>query len=99
MILPVVLPSEAELTQFCQERRIRKLSLFGSVLRSHDFRADSDLDVLVEFEPDAHVGWNIVTIQDELSALLGRPVDLNTPASLSPYFRQRVLDSALALYG
>ncbi|MBL8153480.1 MAG: nucleotidyltransferase domain-containing protein [Anaerolineae bacterium] len=99
VFLPVVLPAEAELARFCQERRIRKLSLFGSVLRGGDFHADSDLDVLVEFEPDAHVGWNIVTIEDELSALLGRAVDLNTPTSLSPYFRQKVLDGALVLYG
>lgn len=56
------------------------------------------MDVLVEFEPGARVGLAFITMQDELSELLGRKVDLNTPACLSPYFRKEVLDEAEVLY-
>ena len=63
-----------------------------------DFRPDSDIDVLVEFAPDAHVGWEIVTIADELSELLGWPVDLRTPMELSRHFRRQVLDDAQVIY-
>jgi predicted nucleotidyltransferase len=71
--------------------------LFGSALRD-DFRADSDVDVLVEFDP-AHIpGLEFFSMQDELSAMLGRKVDLNTPKFLSPYFRDEVLAEAEVLY-
>ena len=83
---------------FCRRHRIRKLSLFGSVLRG-DFRSDSDIDVLVEFEPDAVVGLlRLASMEIELSEMLGRKADLRTPAELSPYFRQSVLDSAEVQY-
>ena len=84
------LPRDA-IARFCRQHYIRKLALFGSVLRD-DFGADSDVDVLVEFEPGRVPGLAFFTIEDELSQLLGRKVDLNTPQFLSPYFR----DSALA---
>jgi len=86
-----------QILEFCHRNRIRKLALFGSVLRD-DFRPDSDVDVLVEFEPGARVGLSFFRMQDELSAILGRPVDLNTPASLSRYFRDEVLANAEVLY-
>jgi predicted nucleotidyltransferase len=86
-----------EIARFCEKHHIRKLSLFGSVLRE-DFRPESDVDVLVEFEADAHVGWEFVGMQDELSEILGRKVDLNTAGFLSRHFRQKVLDSAQVLY-
>jgi hypothetical protein len=89
--------SSEAIAQFCKQHQIRRLALFGSVLRN-DFKADSDIDVLVEFEPDAIIGWKFVTIADELSLLLGRAVDLNTPDMLSRYFRDRVLREAVALY-
>ncbi|WP_083637023.1 nucleotidyltransferase domain-containing protein [Leptolyngbya sp. 'hensonii'] len=74
---------------------MRKLSLFGSVLRG-DFKPDSDIDVLVEFEPGKTPGFAIVTMQQELSELLGgRAVDLRTPQELSRYIR--VLAEALVL--
>ncbi len=92
----IALPTEA-LIDFCQRHHIRKLALFGSVLRD-DFRPDSDVDVLVEFEPGHAPGWEFVSMQDELSAILGRPVDLNTPGFLSRHFRQRVLDNAQVIY-
>lgn len=85
------------IAEFCRRNHIRKLSLFGSVLRD-DFGPESDVDVLVEFEPGTRVGWSIVTMQDELSAILGRAVDLRTPAELSRYFRQQVVDGAEPLY-
>lgn len=96
MNLPISLPA-AHIAEFCQRYQIRKLALFGSVLRA-DFRPDSDVDMLVEFEPDAHVGWEFIDIQDELSLLLGRSVDLHTPKSLNPYFREKVLQSVQVLY-
>ena len=86
------------LAAFCRRHRIRRLALFGSVLRD-DFRPDSDVDVLVEFAPDHPVGLiRLAGIERELSALLGRRVDLRTPADLSPYFRREVLDAADVQY-
>jgi len=70
------------LTEFCQRNHIRKLSLFGSILRD-DFRADSDVDVLVEFAPGHVPGLRSFALESELSLLLGRKVDLNTPDFLS----------------
>lgn len=78
---------------FCERNHIRKLSLFGSVLRD-DFGPTSDIDVLVEFDPEHVPGLDFLTMQDELSEILGRRVDLNTPNSLSPYFRNKVLAEA-----
>lgn len=94
--LPIDLP-EAEIYQFCQQYYIRKLSLFGSVLRD-DFTPQSDVDVLVEFELGKTPGLAIVKMEDELSYLLGRVVDLRTPSDLSRYFRDRVLQEALIVY-
>ena len=81
----------------CRRWGIRRLALFGSVLRG-DFRQESDVDVLVEFEPGATPGFGLVTIQDELPEILRRDVDLHTPASLSKYIRDQVLRDARAMY-
>jgi predicted nucleotidyltransferase len=87
-----------KIAEFCQRHHICKLALFGSVLRD-DFRADSDVDVLVEFEPASRVGLiRLAGIELELSELIGRKVDLRTPADLSRYFRQEVLESAEVQY-
>lgn len=86
-----------QLESFCRRNRIRRLSLFGSVLRE-DFNPESDVDVLVEFEPGARTGLAFFRMQDELSELLGRRVDLNTPDSVSKYFRDRVLAEAEVQY-
>ncbi|OGO38844.1 MAG: hypothetical protein A2147_08200 [Chloroflexi bacterium RBG_16_57_8] len=67
----------------CRRHHIIRLSLFGSVLRE-DFRPGSDVDVLVEFEPGKTPGFSFIDIQDELSNMIGRKVDLNTPGDLSP---------------
>lgn len=87
-----------KVVRFCRQHHIQKLALFGSVLRD-DFRPDSDVDVLVEFEPD-HVPslFRIVEMEFELSQILGRKADLRTPEDLSRYIRQRVLDSAEVQY-
>ncbi len=82
-----------EIAAFCRRHHIRRLTLFGSVLRD-DFRDDSDVDVLVEFEPGHVPGWEIVSMEDELSQILSRKVDLHTPAELSRYFRDEVLAEA-----
>ena len=82
---------------FCRRNHIRKLAFFGSVLRD-DFTPKSDVDILVEFEPGHTPGLAFITMQDELSDILGGNADLNTPACLSPYFRQEVLDEAQVLY-
>jgi predicted nucleotidyltransferase len=90
------LPIEpAALAQICQSHHIRRLALFGSVLKGTD-RPDSDIDLLVEFEPDKTPGFlGLAAIEDELSELLGgRKVDLRTPHDLSPYFRDEVMRTA-----
>lgn len=79
---------------FCRQHGIRKLSLFGSVLRD-DFRPDSDVDVLVEFEPELPITlFDVVRMEHALSELVGRQVDLRTPQDLSRYFRDEVIAEA-----
>ena len=94
----VEFPSQP-VAEFCRRNRIRRLSLFGSVLRA-DFRPDSDVDVLVEFEPEARVGFfKLVDLQDELSTMIGgRAVDLRTARDLSRYFRSEVEVGARVQY-
>ena len=82
---------------FCRKHHIRRLSLFGSVLRE-DFRPDSDVDVLVEFEPGHVPGLAFFAMEAELSEILGRKVDLNTSGFVSPYFRDQVLTEAEVQY-
>jgi hypothetical protein len=90
--------SQDKIAAFCQQHHIHKLSLFGSILRD-DFSPDSDVDVLVEFEPGKTPGLAIITLQQELSALFnGRTIDLRTPQELSRYIRDRVMAEALVQY-
>ncbi len=87
-----------ELADFCKSNRIRKLSLFGSILNDR-FGPNSDIDVLVEFEPDAVIGLlAMARMERELSAIFGRKVDLRTPEDLSRYFRHEVLAMAEVQY-
>jgi predicted nucleotidyltransferase len=98
MVAPAVAIPREKVAQFCRRNRVRRLALFGSVLRD-DFRADSDIDILVDFEPGARIGLlKMAGLELELSAMLGRKVDLRTPAELSAYFRDQVVDSAEVLY-
>jgi hypothetical protein len=86
------------IAEFCKRHHIRKLALFGSVLRE-DFRPDSDVDVLVEFEPGHTVGLlRMAGLEMELSEVLGRKVDLRTPAELSRYFRDEVARTSEVQY-
>jgi hypothetical protein len=89
--------SKEALAEFCRRNHIRRLAFFGSVLRD-DFTPESDVDVLVEFEPGHVPGLAFISMQDELSDMIGRNVDLNTPACLSPYFREEVLEEREVLY-
>jgi len=94
---PINIPTQ-KLADLCRQYQIRRLALFGSVLRD-DFQPDSDVDVLVEFAPEAHIGFMALgRIQRELSALLQRPVDLVPQEGLKPVIRAAVLDSAEVLY-
>jgi predicted nucleotidyltransferase len=94
--LPIQIPL-ARLEEFCKRNDINKLLLFGSVLRN-DFTSQSDVDLLVEFLEGKTPGLAIVDLQDELSQMLGREVDLRTPAELSRFFRERVLQEAVVIY-
>jgi predicted nucleotidyltransferase len=85
------------IAEFCRRNHIRRLALFGSVLRD-DFTPTSDIDVLVEFQPGHRPGLAFFEMEDELSRILGRKVDLNTPEFVSRHFREEVLREAEPLY-
>lgn len=97
-LVQVTIP-EAQVADFCRRNGIRKLGLFGSVLTDR-FSAESDIDVLVEFQPQQRIGFfRLADMEEELSRLLGgRKVDLRTPMDLSRYFRDDVVRDAYVLY-
>jgi uncharacterized protein len=97
MAVDRIMIDREKLADFCRRNHIHRLSLFGSVLRD-DFGPQSDVDVLVEFEPGHVPGLKFFALESELSQLLGRKVDLNTPNFLSRYFRNRVLAEAEVQY-
>jgi predicted nucleotidyltransferase len=89
---------DGQIADFCRRHRVRKLSLFGSALRQ-DFMPESDVDFLVEFEPDYRIGYfGLAGMEMELSELIGRKADLRTPEELSRHFRQQVVDTAEVKY-
>jgi uncharacterized protein len=92
----IPIPAES-IAEFCRRLHIKRLALFGSVLRD-DFGPDSDVDVLVEFDPEHIPGLAFFGMERELSEMLGRRVDLNTPGFLSPYFRDKVQAEGAVLY-
>ena len=95
---PTVAIDKDAVSAFCRRHHIKRLALLGSVLRE-DFRPDSDIDVLVEFQPGHVPGLKFVTIEREFSELLhGRRVDMITPKFLNARIRDQVLSSAEALY-
>jgi predicted nucleotidyltransferase len=97
MLPQIDIPSQ-EIAAFCRRHRIHQLALFGSVLRD-DFGPESDVDVLVEFEPEAGIGYQrFFRLQDELSALFKREVDLFTPDSLKPFARESAMQSKAVIY-
>jgi len=86
------------MAEFCRRNHIRRLAFFGSVLRD-DFTGDSDVDVLAEFEPGAHVGLlALAGLEIELGELFGRRVEIHTAKGLHPRFRERVLAEAEVQY-
>jgi predicted nucleotidyltransferase len=96
-VLPIAVPSE-EIAEFCRRNEIRKLSFFGSVTTPR-FRTESDVDILVEFEPDARPTLlTMARLERELSDLLQRKVDLRTANELSRYFRKEVFATAVPQY-
>lgn len=97
--VPHVRLPASRVAEFCRRHHVQRLSLFGSVLRD-DFRPDSDVDLLIEFESGQVVGLRIGQMEQELAEMLdGRTVDLRTPNELSPYFRDEVLREARVVYG
>lgn len=87
-----------ELEGYCRRNHITKLSLFGSALRG-ELKAESDIDVLVEFDKEHIPGLlGIARMENELTEMVGRKVDLRTPAELSRYFREDVLSKAQVEY-
>lgn len=97
MVLHGIQFAKPEIAAFCQANNIQRLALFGSILRE-DFLPTSDIDVLVEFKPGTRVGLRFFELQDKLSRLFGRTVDLHTPAFLSKKFRDEVLSLAAVQY-
>ncbi|MCK4325035.1 MAG: nucleotidyltransferase family protein [Armatimonadetes bacterium] len=93
----IAVPQE-KIADFCRRHQIRRLSLFGSVL-GEEFQPESDVDVLVEFRPGAKRGMlALAAMEQQLSEILGREVDLHTPGFLSKYFRDKVLAEAELQY-
>ena len=86
-----------EIAAFCRRHRIKRLSLFGSVLRD-DFTDESDVDVLVEFEEGYTPGIHFFSLDDELSEILGRRAEVHTPGFLSDFFRDEVIRESEAQY-
>ncbi|MEZ4521286.1 MAG: nucleotidyltransferase domain-containing protein [Thermomicrobiales bacterium] len=87
-----------KLAEICRRYRVRELALFGSVLRD-DFRESSDIDVLVEFESDARIGFfELSRLQRELATIIGRDVDIVPKAGLNPVIRKPVIDAAQIIY-
>lgn len=97
MSVNIEIPKE-KIAEFCRRNRIRRLAFFGSVLRD-DFRPESDVDVLVEFEPEARVGLiTLAGMEIELGQLLGRKAEMHTVKGLNPYFKNDVLGTAEVQY-
>ncbi len=90
------IPYEA-IASFCEKYHIVKMWLFGSILRD-DFTDESDIDVLVEFDPNHIPGWEYFSLSDELGVILGRQVDLGTPKSLKPSIKDRITGSSQVIY-
>ena len=95
--LNIKIPRE-KIIEFCKRNHITRLSLFGSALRA-DFREDSDIDLLVEFDSNHIPGLiRLAGMEIELTEILGRKVDLRTPQDLSRYFRHEVVNNAEVQY-
>jgi predicted nucleotidyltransferase len=96
-VSPRITVDRQRIAEFCRKHHIRRLALFGSVL-GDDFRPDSDVDVLVAFEPGQVIGLRIIDIEDELARLFGRRVDLVSEKYLNHRIRDEVLAAAEVQY-
>jgi len=97
MSVQIAVPKD-KIAAFCKRNRIRRLALFGSVTRD-DFTPNSDVDVLVDFEPDARVGFiTLAGMEIELGELLGQKAEIHTAKGLNPRFRDEVLAAAEVQY-
>ena len=95
--IQISIPKE-RIAEFCERHQVRRLSFFGSVLRE-DFGPDSDVDILVEFQPGTRMGLiRLSGLEIELGKIIGRKVDLNTPGFLSKYYRDQILTEADVQY-
>ena len=97
MMTPQIDIDRVQLEKLCRKYGIRRLSLFGSVIRD-DFDDQSDVDILVEFMPQVKVGLSFFSLQNELAQILDRRVDLSTPGFLSARIRDRVASEAKSVY-
>jgi hypothetical protein len=97
MDLSAIGVTTAQIEAFCRKHHIRSLAFFGSVTRD-DFGPLSDIDVLVEFEPDHIPGFDFFLIEADLSSMMKRKVDLQTVNFLSPYIRQSALSDVVVAY-
>jgi len=98
MVLHGINFPEDQLAAFCDQHRVSRLSLFGSILRD-DFSPDSDVDILIEFEPGVRMGlFKFMGLAMELEKIVGRKVDLREAEDLSPLFRMRVVKGARTLH-
>jgi hypothetical protein len=89
--------SSQKVAAYCRANHIVRLAVFGSITRD-DFNDNSDVDLLVEFDPRAAIGWEIVDIQDGFAAMFGRPVDLLTYKGINKYMRDTILSEARVVY-
>jgi len=96
-IAPDLEINEEKLAEICQRYHVREMSVFGSAARGQ-MRPDSDIDILVEFAPGTTPGWDFFRLEEELSQVFGRKVDLGAKASLKPRVRREALRDARVLY-
>lgn len=99
MAKPKISIPQDKIVDFCQKNHILRMSLFGSVL-TEQFKTKSDVDFLVVFQPD-HIPtlFDIVTMEEELSSIIGRHADLKTANGISRYFRDEIIAKAQMIYG
>jgi uncharacterized protein len=86
-----------EIAELCRRYKVREMAVFGSAARG-EMHPGSDIDVMVEFDPDANAGWEFFELEEELARVLGRKVDLGTKRSLKPWVRPSALRDALVIY-
>jgi predicted nucleotidyltransferase len=86
-----------ELADLCRRYNVREMAVFGSAATG-DMRPGSDIDIMVEFHPDANIGWEFFELEEELARIFGRKVDLGTKRSLKPWVRPRALCEARVIY-